>query len=164
MHTYTSLSLVCWKFHPSNCPYHSPSITDFSPSHCLLTVIQTKVSFITLGNSDVRPDPELGSHPIQLEHINEKSCTIHPRSTEDTVLGISSVTFYLAWLAGKSNAICVHLKQGWLEWLGCSLNNTGCCYAFDALRREIQVVQVYKNGYNGISRMELHLCSAVLVY
>lgn len=30
--------------------------------------------FIILGNSDskLRPDPELGSHPIQLEHIKKK--------------------------------------------------------------------------------------------
>lgn len=156
---FTHLSLVCWKSHSSNCPYHSPSITDFSPFQCLLTVIQTKVSFITLRNSDVRPDPELGSHPIQLEHINEKSCTTHPTSTEDTVLGISSVTFYHAWLAGKSNAVCVHLKQGWLEWLCCSLNNTSCCYTFDALRKEIEVVQLYTNTYkwykqNGITFMQ----------
>lgn len=73
--------------------------------------------FLSLGNPDVRPDPEFGSHPIQLEHINEKSCTIHHVSTEDTVLGISSVTFYLAWLtvlAGICNTVCVHLKRGYL--------------------------------------------------
>lgn len=47
-------------------------------SDCPVKATETKSPFITLGNSDVRPDSELGSHPIQLEHINEKCCTNHP--------------------------------------------------------------------------------------
>lgn len=81
---YTTLCLVYWKFHSSNCPYHSLSIAVFSLP-LSINCDSNKSLFITPGNSDVRPDPELGSLPIQLEHINEKSCTIHPTSTEDDV-------------------------------------------------------------------------------
>lgn len=84
MHTYTTLSLVYWKFHSSNCPYHSLSITVFFLP-LFINCDSNKSLFIIPGNSDVRPDPELGSNPIQLEHINEKSCTIHPTSTVDNV-------------------------------------------------------------------------------
>lgn len=84
MHTYTDLSLVYWKVHSSNCPYHSLSITVFSLP-LSINCDSNKSLFITPGNSDVRPDPELGSKPIQLEHINEKSCTIHHTSAEDDV-------------------------------------------------------------------------------
>lgn len=76
-HTCTNLSLVYWKFHSSNCPYQSPSITVFSLP-LSIKCDSNKSLFITPGNSDVRPDPKLGSRPIQLEHINEKSCTIQP--------------------------------------------------------------------------------------
>lgn len=84
------------------------SVTHFFLLSLSINCDSNKSVFISLGNSDVRPDPEFGNHPIQLEHINEKSCTIHAVSTEDTVLGISSVTFYLAWLAvlaGTSNTV-----------------------------------------------------------
>lgn len=84
MSTYTTLSLVYWKFHSSNCPYHSFSITVFSLP-LSINCDSNKSLFITLGNSDVRPDPELGNYPIQLEQINEKSCITHPMGAEDDV-------------------------------------------------------------------------------
>lgn len=122
MHTYTTLSLLYWKYHSCNCPYHSLSITAFSLP-LSINCDSNKSLFITPGNSDVRPDPELGSHPIQLEHINEKSCTIQPMSTEDDVpfgFPLTLQTLYLgrnilscsAVLAGTTNAVCVYLRQG----------------------------------------------------
>lgn len=134
MHTYTTLSFVYWKCHSSNCPYHSLSITVFFlplSVHC----DSNKSLFITPGNFDVRPDPQLGSHPIQLEHINEKSCTIHPTSTEDDVpfsFPLTLQTLYLEQnilsrsvgsLAKTTIAVCVHLSQGRLIWLCRSPDN-----------------------------------------
>lgn len=92
------LPLVYWKFHSSNCPYHSLSITVFFFLPLSINCDSNKSLFITLGNSDVRPDPELGSQPIQLEHINEKSCAIHPTSTEDDVPFGSPLTLQTLYL------------------------------------------------------------------
>lgn len=58
--------------HSSNCPDDSFTATFFFlwlPNNCE----SNKSLFIILGNSDVRPDPELGSRPIQLENIKKKA-------------------------------------------------------------------------------------------
>lgn len=114
-----------------------------------------KSLFITPGNSDVRPDPELGSRPIQLEHINEKSCTIHPTSAEDDVpfaFPPTPQTLYLqrnilsrsvGCLAGTTNAVCVRLMRGRLIRPCSSLDNNGSCHACDALGRKISAVRAY---------------------
>lgn len=59
------------------------SVSQFFSLPLSINCDPNKSLFITLGNFDVRPVSKLGSHPIQLEHINEKSCTIHPTNDED---------------------------------------------------------------------------------
>lgn len=80
---------IFYSFYYSPCWYHR-----FLSMTVQLKWLKNKSLFITLGNSNVRPDSELGSHPIQLEHINEKCCTNHPESTIDTVLGVLGIIFY----------------------------------------------------------------------
>lgn len=74
---YTSRSAPRENFTPF-IAYVNLLVSQIPFSDCPVKATETKSPFITLGNSDVRPDSELGSHPIQLERINEKCCTNHP--------------------------------------------------------------------------------------
>lgn len=104
-HGHCNVAKTCG-FHSSNCPDHSFIVTFFFFLHLWLpnNYESNKRLFITLGNSNVRPDPQLGSHPIQLEHINEKKAaqfTLQAREMFNSIVHSSCEDAYLFLVCQK---------------------------------------------------------------
>lgn len=105
MSTHTTLSLVYWKFHSSNYPYHSLCISFFL-SHCLLTVIQTRVSLSPWEILMSGQILNLAANPFSWNTYIGKAAQFtiwaqkiqFSRDTADSLSRLSG-TFYLAQLA-----------------------------------------------------------------
>lgn len=136
----TSQSLVQWNFHSSNCVYHSFSIRVLFLSHCLFTVIQTKVSLLLSEILMSGQVLNLAAAPFSWKTY-AKSFTIHPpkhRRHRSCYLERSILSCLVEYLARMSNVVCIHFKEGWPVPL-CTLW-TLLCFLLCGWSAEVEII------------------------